>query len=484
MLSLRTWSRGLSIASAALIVVCAGLLAADELEARRTRALLDEQWEPAVLSQMTLQRAELRAITAVQASIDHHAPAQVARANADVQELGRALRRSTVPGTSSALDALDRSARAAAASWLSTVAEPALGRGLPRLRTEHVLLAASMLDASHALGSTLDEARTQLRDSLEHTETLLRSTFVIETVLLMVLLVALLVGTERRVLRPIRALRDDLGRAAREHEHVIRRQGPPEIADVGTDAEHLRRSLVQEHDTSVQRAAAIDQRAPITAAIRAELDLSDRAVAGVHGFHRPIEGVIAGDWWWAGSRPDGVRMFAVADVSGHGVTAGVMALQTQAIVSAALTASVAPVDVVRLVADRAWPSGMFATLFVGAMDGDRLDYCSAGHPCALVLAPERTDELAATGPVVSGLGGHWRQAQVVVPTAGACLIATDGLLEASDEDDVPRWAAQAWRTAGGDAAEALQLLTAVARERSRTWTDDITALLVAVGPRT
>ncbi|MFA7322745.1 MAG: PP2C family protein-serine/threonine phosphatase [Candidatus Nanopelagicales bacterium] len=477
MLSLKSWARGLTTTSALLVLVCGALLIDDELQSRRTRALIDEQWIPAFDSYLALNHSEQLAIAALSDFEHHRSRGPRQHALSTITSLDNALEHASIPSADAQFVSLSQSARKSAREWVTGVAASVLADDPPRLSKPQLALSEEMLDSSRTLTDAIAEGSQPLRSSLRRTEALLRTTVAIETVLLLILIMAMLIGIDRRVLRPLSSLRRDLSTSTRHHEHVIAGCGPAEIASVGSDAELLRRALVHEHDTAAQKSQALEQAAPITVAIHAALDQSGAAVPGIHGFHRPIEGVIAGDWWWAGERTDGRRVFAMADIAGHGVPAGVIALQSQAIVSTALQAGVPLAVIAHSLAVGGWDPGRFLTLFMGVLDGESLEFCSAGHPFALLLEAGQTQVLPTTGPVVSGLGGQWTSMTIHMARGTACLIATDGLIECSDDSTVTRWASEAWHQAQGDAAEALELLMGQAREQSLPWADDITVII-------
>ncbi|MDP2014340.1 MAG: PP2C family protein-serine/threonine phosphatase, partial [Actinomycetota bacterium] len=203
----------------------------------------------------------------------------------------------------------------------------------------------------------------------------------------------------------------------------------------------------------------------------------DQEVSGIIGYHRPIEGVIAGDWWWAGDAGDGVRAFAVADVSGHGVSAGMLALESRTLVTSALMHLQSPEVICSQLASRRHAPGMFLTLFIGILQGGTLTYCSAGHQDAAIVSRHGALELPSTGPIISDLGGYWRLGKVGLAEDSAVLIATDGLLEHAPSASFSLLAQHMWVKSGGQSAECMELLLAQAREQSALWQDDVTVMI-------
>ena len=72
------------------------------------------------------------------------------------------------------------------------------------------------------------------------------------------------------MLKPIAALRSQLREAATpgHHDAVIVPTGPPELQDLGAEAEALRRALVHEIDQATAAQEALEQESPAVEAIR------------------------------------------------------------------------------------------------------------------------------------------------------------------------------------------------------------------------
>ena len=323
----------------------------------------------------------------------------------------------------------------------------------------------------------ITQAETIVSASMNHTRTLLRFTFIFETALLAVFVGFILLGLSKRVIRPLNHLRGDLFAAAHDHLHVIEPTGPKEIAQVAIDAEHLRRSLVNQTDLTAQSSRALHYEAPAAESIRASLDRGIQPVPGFAGYSRPIEGVIAGDWWWAGVRSDGKRIFAIADVSGHGVDAGVMAIESRSIVSTALASFIPLHDIAQALVRHTWDQGKFFTLFMGVIDDERLEFCSAGHEYSCILDSTSQYLLPTTGPVISNLGGQWTTSSVPIIATSAFLAATDGLIEPTSTAQVDQWFAQATRTQPSTPENWLSHLLSASREATEGWPDDLTVIL-------
>ena len=104
----------------------------------------------------------------------------------------------------------------------------------------------------------------------------------------------------------------------------------------------------------------------------------------------------------------------------------------------------------------------------------------------LVTADKETVLCEGTGPLLSSLGGSWRQ-ETVPLGRGDCLLAfTDGLIEGHgadgtdlEPDDISRIIRSLDAPVRQDADEVLARVMAGIRSRSATWQrDDVTALTV------
>lgn len=478
LLSLRFWSRGAAIASVTLVAVCGFLIVDDELNARRARAELHDFWQPARELNKELLQAEKTAEASIATFLATPSTRSHANAERSVAQLQATLINARLPQGDPELMTLALASGNEARSWLDHGAA-AIAAASPNAGQVSILNSERAL--THTTGirlADLNFGAADVRQSLSHTNSVLRITAVVETLLLIALLSLLIFGLRLRVLAPLTRLRDDLDRSSRHLAHAIRPTGPAEIAAVAHDAESLRRSLIHELDVSDHATQALTQSSPLTVAVRAELDRHDQTVKGVFGFHRPAEGVIAGDWWWAGEDHRGAQLFAIADVSGHGVHAGMLALESRTLVTSALTKGDSPEVICQDLAARSFESGMFLTLFVGTLRGDTLTYCSAGHQDAVLVSPFQAQVLPTTGPIISALGGDWELGFADLAHNSALIAATDGLLDHAPQSDFTLLGQRAWRTSGRQASECLELVLSQAREQSTQWSDDVTVVII------
>lgn len=295
------------------------------------------------------------------------------------------------------------------------------------------------------------------------------------------------------VLFPLRSIRRDLAKAAADtHTHPIEGTGPPDLIAVATDAELLRRSLVTEIDEARAARTGLAQDAPLVAQMRSVFDQRSPAnVAGIRlaGTSSSAEGVLAGDWWDTIAIDANRLALVVADTSGHGTAAIITALRVKDLLRGALATGLDPAAAADLAAVSCRDDDNFVTAFIAILDTESgtMTFTNAGHqPAVLVTADKETVLCEGTGPLLSSLGGSWRQ-ETIPLRPGDCLMAfTDGLVEGHGADgtdlepeDISRIIRSLDAPVRQDADEVLARVIAGIRSRSATWQrDDVTALTV------
>lgn len=216
---------------------------------------------------------------------------------------------------------------------------------------------------------------------------------------------------------------------------VIPQGGPAELAGLGGNVDHMRRSLVEQLDEANRARQGLEQQGPAVVSLRAALTPPPEPLPGwvvVAAAFAPARGVLAGDWYDVFVL-DGDRVaVTVMDVSGHGPAAGVLALRAKEQLGAALRSGQPPGDALGSVAANLGDTGeRFLTCFVAEVDRDgTCRYASAGHPPTLLVDADATTYLQPTGPLLGPLAGRWHTHTVDLPATGSLLVYTDGLLEA------------------------------------------------------
>lgn len=196
---------------------------------------------------------------------------------------------------------------------------------------------------------------------------------------------------------------------------------------------------------------------------------------------------VGGDYWDVIPRGSGRWWLVVADVSGKGVPAGLVASNIQACLwtrrkdAAPLTEVVADINCLlcRLTRGR-----KYATLVVCEWDETKhtLTWVGAGHPPLFIEASGDVREYASTGPPVGLLDeGTYGRHTVRLDEGDTVLVYTDGLLEAGGEEGGEEFGLGRIRTelrrGGGTAAVVSRLLEALgAHLGDADPADDVTLL--------
>ncbi|MEZ0491276.1 PP2C family protein-serine/threonine phosphatase [Kineococcus sp. TBRC 1896] len=259
---------------------------------------------------------------------------------------------------------------------------------------------------------------------------------------------AVLYLVRRWVLRPLGSLSAQLLQVSRgDLQEPITLPGPPELAAVAASAETMRRRILDELAEAVSAREALQQGQPLVAEVRDQLAAHDLPV--VPGWSsaaalRPAEGLLAGDWYDVLPLADGRFAVVVADVSGHGARAGIVAIQLKRLLEAALHLAPEP-DLALAMAARVFAdeAERFASCVVVVVDPDSgtVSYANAGHPAPVVLRTDGEDggvrvvtELEATGPLLSWLHldvpGSWQTRTTSLAPGSVLVVYTDGLTEA------------------------------------------------------
>jgi serine phosphatase RsbU (regulator of sigma subunit)/CHASE3 domain sensor protein len=282
-----------------------------------------------------------------------------------------------------------------------------------------------------------DEAATREADDIDT----LRTTVLIGRVVIVAFVVIVALLLRGWVLGPVSRLRARMREVAGgQLDRQVLVSGPPEVMEIAQDAENMRRRIVSELDATREATEALSQHSPVVMALRRELAPRPRAESGglqVTGMVQAAEGVLAGDWWEAVARPDGTTALVLADVSGHGAEAGLVAYAFKQRITALLEGGLDLSTIFTLVARR--PHGgddeRFLSCLVVVVDPRReqVSWINAGHPPALVVNRDRggaVRELAPTGPLISSVTSGWRETSAPFRPGDLLVACTDGVLEA------------------------------------------------------
>lgn len=157
----------------------------------------------------------------------------------------------------------------------------------------------------------------------------------------------------------------------------------------------------------------------------------------IAAFSRPAQ-IVTGDYFDFLQFEDGTHGFVIADVSGHGVSAGMLMSSLQTVFHTLAPETDSPVDVLRRI-NRLYINNInfttFVTIFFARLDPQtrELSYASAGHNPPLLFRPS-TNELSwlkPTGPAIGLVKDYFsRMESVQLKEGDTLLLYTDGVIEA------------------------------------------------------
>ena len=154
----------------------------------------------------------------------------------------------------------------------------------------------------------------------------------------------------------------------------------------------------------------------------------------VETFYQPFRDV-GGDYFDIIELPGERTLFAVADVSGKGMPAALLAANIQALVRSVANIGADPLIMARQINThllRYTPTDRFATavFIVLSRASGALTYVNAGHNAPIVFCSGATTVLEATGMPLGLLSAaQYEPGRAVLPPGGALLLFTDGLTD-------------------------------------------------------
>ena len=149
-------------------------------------------------------------------------------------------------------------------------------------------------------------------------------------------------------------------------------------------------------------------------------------------FYKPIRGV-GGDYFDVMELPGNRSLFALADVSGKGMPAALLAANIQALVRSIASVDCSPLALANQINNhlsRYSPIDRFATavFIVLSRNSGELTYVNAGHNAPIIFDSVSTIFLQATGlPLGLFAGAEYEVRNAVLNPGGTLLIFTDGL---------------------------------------------------------
>jgi len=198
----------------------------------------------------------------------------------------------------------------------------------------------------------------------------------------------------------------------------------------------------------------------------------------VETFYQPFRDV-GGDYFDMIELAAGRTLFAVADVSGKGMAAALLAANIQALVRSIANVEADPLALARQInkhLSRYTPSDRFATAVFLVLDRDsgELTYVNAGHNAPIIYCSGSTKLLEATGvPLGLFSGAEYETRTATLPHRGALLVFTDGLTDSIPGENPAGRLRDALADSSGRTMSILKSLVDPAHNE-----DDITILLV------
>lgn len=343
-----------------------------------------------------------------------------------------------------------------------------------------------------SIDTYLDVARGQATNGYQD----LRNVIIISALLLIGLVALTGFLLRRWVLVPVNALRANMRDVAGGHiDRPVHTVGPPEVAAIGRDAESMRRRIVSELDTSRAATEALEQHSPVVSGLRRDLaarSVDDLEGVRVYGVLHPAEGVLAGDWWETVRRHNGTTALLVADVSGHGAEAGLVALRFKHRISALLRTNLALLTTFITAAEEldADDERFLSCLLIEVDPRTRaLRWINAGHPSALLVRGSgdnlAVNELSTTGPLIGSLFSGWSVNETTIEPGQLLIAMTDGIVEARRGADEQFGLAGVVQTVRGlrrpDPKEAVTETVEAVRLFADDWRrDDVTCVALAL----
>ncbi|MFJ5707416.1 PP2C family protein-serine/threonine phosphatase [Streptomyces sp. NPDC093105] len=347
-----------------------------------------------------------------------------------------------------------------------------------------------LLTTTDRLAAALDARKARARHAAETAQNTLFALHCVFVAALFVLLGGLVWTLWRRIVRPLADLEARLGSTASDAAAL----SPPTtrgwVGGVWSEAERTLLLLKQSRHRATQADRALRTDAATSLGLRRILTAQHSPGPGVdaHGELMAAEGLIAGDFFDTLTLSDGTTALVQGDIAGHGVDAGLLAVQTKSAVLSALRLSLDP----RTAAAAAWSmlsteDERFTTLVIAVLDPGRgrLRWLNAGHEFARVRRADGTvEELSPTGPVIGSFvtapEGTWEVVTTTLSPGDLVLLATDGLTEARDADGAmlgEQAVTALLAGAGPDPRKTVRRLHVAAQRHGTDWErDDVTVL--------
>jgi serine phosphatase RsbU (regulator of sigma subunit) len=203
----------------------------------------------------------------------------------------------------------------------------------------------------------------------------------------------------------------------------------------------------------------------------------------VETYYKPFKEV-GGDYFDVIELSGGQTLLVLADVSGKGVPAALLAANIQALVRSIASREEDPLTFARQINNylsRYAPAGRFATalFLVLERESGELTFVNAGHNAAIVSGPESITLLEATGmPLGLFSEARYETGSAIVHCGNSLLLFTDGLPDSIPGSDPERLIQKA--LAGRPESTMSNLISLISLDLNE---DDVTILLLKRGAK-
>jgi len=202
-------------------------------------------------------------------------------------------------------------------------------------------------------------------------------------------------------------------------------------------AEHLQGLVATEAQKE-----AIEKELEIARRVQKSL-LPDDSIAETFGdavafsTHYAPSAAIGGDYFDVLRMADGRVAVVIADVSGHGLSAGLRMAMLKAGLQILIEQAREPEEILRRLDRLVRSSGegrafVTATLALLEPETGRLEIINAGHPPTYIVRDGVTEEIALPGTPLGGIGGRYGKAERQLAPGDIVVWLSDGLIEAVD----------------------------------------------------
>jgi sigma-B regulation protein RsbU (phosphoserine phosphatase) len=219
--------------------------------------------------------------------------------------------------------------------------------------------------------------------------------------------------------------------------------------------------------------------------------LPDRGDLAFSAVCIPAQG-ISGDFYDVLECEDGRTVFAVADISGKGISAAILMANVQAVLRTLIKTSDSLAQVCSHMNDHLYmvtEASKFATFFVAQWlpDSKELEYVNAGHQTPILSGSVDGTKLTKGGPPIGMFAGiAFESGRVNLAPSDLLAVYSDGLSEARSGDDVEFGDSRLSQLVKKHHSSPLEEIQSKILDAVSTWSgqepeDDMTIVLVRVG---